>query len=110
MPWGKYRGKPLAEIPESYLRWVLEEASASGPTLREAIRFELDLPSESDLDTQRLADSVRGVVRDVYRQMAIRFHPDRGGSTQAMSAINHMHDRLQEALSDTLPKPTKNGG
>jgi hypothetical protein len=42
---------------------------------------------------------VRGVVTSWYREMALRFHPDRTlDNGAAMKAINHAHDRLQELL------------
>ena len=25
MPWGKYKGEEMSEIPDSYLRWCLEQ-------------------------------------------------------------------------------------
>jgi hypothetical protein len=41
MPFGKYRGEPLSEIPADYLRWVLREVDALEPWLGEGIRAEL---------------------------------------------------------------------
>ena len=37
MPFGKYKGLPLSDIPESYLVWVLKSCSNITPTLRSAI-------------------------------------------------------------------------
>ena len=37
MPFGKYRGKPLAEIPVDYLLWVLANCQNITPKLRRAI-------------------------------------------------------------------------
>ncbi len=33
MPWGKYAGKPLADLPETYLVWLWNETD-----LRDALR------------------------------------------------------------------------
>src|SRR5262245_37965099 len=41
MPWGKWRGKPLHEIPRGYLSWVLREATSLSPDLRVAIQTAL---------------------------------------------------------------------
>jgi hypothetical protein len=107
MPWGKHRGKELSEVPECYCRWALENASSLDGPLREAIRQRLGLlPQQQQSDqTAQLVETVRTALRDIHRAMALRFHPDRGGSTQAMAAINHMNDCLQESLSRRLPKP-----
>jgi hypothetical protein len=105
MPWGKHKGQDLADVPESYLQWALENAEAMSPTLREAIRARLGLPPTPP-DGQAVAavvGKVHDVLRDVYRKMSMRFHPDRGGSTAAMAAINHMNDCLIEAMTRNLP-------
>jgi curved DNA-binding protein CbpA len=39
---------------------------------------------------------VKDLIGRWYREMSLRFHPDRGGSDEAMQAINHAHDRLKE--------------
>jgi hypothetical protein len=108
MPWGRHRGADLADVPESYLQWALENAEAMSSTLREAIRARLGLPAEPP-DTEAVATVVAKVhdaVRDVHRAMAVRFHPDKGGSNEAMIAVNHMHDCLQSELAKRLPKPS----
>ena len=38
------------------------------------------------------------VVRTWHREMVLKFHPDRGGSNEAMQAINTAHDRLKELV------------
>lgn len=35
-----------------------------------------------------------------YRKLAMQYHPDRGGDTATMQAINDQHDRLFELLKD----------
>ena len=30
MPWGKYKGLPMSEVPDSYLLWLYHEGHASG--------------------------------------------------------------------------------
>jgi hypothetical protein len=103
MPWGKHRGMDLADVPEDYLRWALEHAEVMGPVLREAIRQRLGLPTESASNNQIVA-TVRDCLKVIYRELSLRYHPDRGGSHAAMIAVNHMHERLQEELSRRLPR------
>jgi DnaJ-class molecular chaperone len=37
-------------------------------------------------------------LKDAYREAAMRHHPDRGGSHDAMVAINNLYERLAEIL------------
>lgn len=37
-------------------------------------------------------------LKAAYRRLAMQYHPDRGGSTEIMQAINDEHDRLFEVL------------
>jgi hypothetical protein len=86
MPFGKYRGEKLTEIPESYLCWVLDTCEDISPTLRLAIERTLDLPDEPR--TRPSALLVPELVDRWYRTLALEFHPDRRGSHDGMLAIN----------------------
>jgi DNA polymerase-3 subunit epsilon len=37
MPWGKYEGLPLIEVPRSYREWLLDEAKDLDPNLRRSL-------------------------------------------------------------------------
>jgi hypothetical protein len=106
MPWGKHKGVDVTEVPESYLRWALENASNISPTLKEAIRHQLGLPPEvtNGEATALILAKVDEAVREAYRQASVRHHPDRGGSAQAMAAINDFRDRLKTELEKRLSK------
>ena len=39
-------------------------------------------------------------LKKQYRRLAMKFHPDMGGSTEIMQQINAEHDRLFEALKE----------
>jgi Putative quorum-sensing-regulated virulence factor len=39
MPFGKYRGMPLAEVPMGYLRWLLDHVELRPPLLGHVHRF-----------------------------------------------------------------------
>lgn len=38
-------------------------------------------------------------LRDVFRQLAIKHHPDHGGSNAAMIVVNDVRERVRKALS-----------
>jgi uncharacterized protein (DUF3820 family) len=95
MPFGKFRGADLAEVPDAYLEWlctielrqpllgaVLNEVQERGLTTDQR-------PTASGLDPDK--------VKATYRELSLQFHPDRpGGTKEAMQAINLFYERLKD--------------
>ena len=48
---------------------------------------------------------VSGDVRMLFRNLALKYHPDRGGSPEAMRALNEFHEQIQELLTRTFTIP-----
>lgn len=95
MPFGKHRGKPLEDVPLSYMQWALENCSSVTPALR--AEMERLLRGDHDREHEReSAISIPTLASQWYRQLACEFHPDRGGSHAAMVAINRGRDLLLE--------------
>lgn len=106
MPFGKYRGRDVADLPEDYTIWLLEHVRLR-PTLRRAVEARLGL-----LELERLRDELRAECAQLmgeldndtigrwYREMARRFHPDAGGSHEAMKAINAGKELLLELTKE----------
>jgi hypothetical protein len=96
MPFGKYRSWLLEEVPHGYLLWRLDHCERLCPTLREAIcrqlgvrqgaRWEAPIPDWDE------------VLRTWCGQLVLDFHPDRGGSTEAMQAVNEAYHRLTKMI------------
>jgi tryptophan 2,3-dioxygenase len=42
---------------------------------------------------------VQDALKTAYRELTLRYHPDRGGSHEAMIAINEMYDRLNTLIA-----------
>jgi hypothetical protein len=103
MPFGRHRGQLIADIPSRYLRWLLRECDLE-PILYAAVMRELSGRGEETAPKRedRSVADVRGVVKSWYREMALRFHPDRTlDNGTAMRAINHGYERLREMLGVT---------
>jgi uncharacterized protein (DUF3820 family) len=106
MPWGKYRDKPLAEVPLSYLAWCLEQGYPR-PALRAAIAAELAVrlnlprpdppPPPGPVPVPR-QPAARDIVRAGFRSAAGRAHPDHAGSDTAMREILAAREALERVL------------
>ncbi len=102
MPWGKFKGHDISMIPDSYLLWLNFTAEIQEELLSSAIQDELVIRfpdrvvyRESPV-TQNHNDYYRERLRSVYRELAQEYHPDHGGNTRAMQAINAFYQMMQE--------------
>ncbi len=111
MPFGRYRGLPLSEIPDAYLDWLftirLREPLASALN-REAARRAGDFGGSNgaysgpirrmtELDSEIAGE----LVTAGYRVLAQRHHPDHGGETRIMQVINATVEALRQLLAAT---------
>jgi hypothetical protein len=101
MPFGKHKGRPLCDIPTAYLAWVIRECESADWWLREAVEHELDRRIHDDGDASGGAGPnalafVGSVISRWWRKVALRYHPDRGGDTKVMQALNEAHCMLKE--------------
>ena len=98
MPFGKYKGELIEHIPTDYLKWLFRECNLR-PPLCYAVERELAIrrtDAASDPPAAQAAPAWANIIRKWHREMALKFHPDRGGHVEAMKAINHAADRLKE--------------
>jgi hypothetical protein len=126
MPFGKHRGKKFAKLPTDYLLWLRDSHSGLGAELRQTVEQELsrrpdvpdgdappppkakpreeeDEPKEADATPDYVPLSSQGQtltsnVRMIYRNLAMKYHPDRGGTAEAMEALNELHDQVQDLI------------
>lgn len=77
MPFGKYQGMDLLDIPLDYLVWVEENLKSLKPELREDINFEIN---------RRIGDSTRSGKSYQKRIVLVRVH--------IYSALNGTHKRI----------------
>jgi hypothetical protein len=101
MSFGKYKGRLVSEIPLHYLRWLAANVDIEDPRLRqavhEALRYrEAHHAHQAPPEPARPALDAKSVIGRWYNEMVMKYHPDRFGSHEAMTAINHAHDRLRQ--------------
>jgi hypothetical protein len=116
MPFGKYVGEDIADLPDSYLTWLVEKGRLYGH-LRAAVRREFRnrgfVPHDSEPGDQPPPPSTSAVsgiqvrpaerplfaiVNAGYRALAIHYHPDRGGDPEAMRRLNLLAESLRRQL------------
>jgi hypothetical protein len=87
MPWGKHRGLRLDQVPSGYLAWVVEESDADD-WLVSAVRQVLANRFSRTAPTCGRCERLAVEWPSMYRRLALAVHPDRGGTTEAMQAVN----------------------
>jgi hypothetical protein len=102
LPWGKFRGALIAEVPSTYLVWLLEESDIDESyclAIRQLLARRLGLqrspapPSRGPmLPPGELAPAFRAMLEAGYRTLALQHHPDRGGDVEAMKRVNAARD------------------
>jgi hypothetical protein len=95
MPWGKHKGRLIQEVPDSYLRWMLLKCDLS-PRLRQAVQQELGDGGDAVPPPPGL--ELRPLVNKWYGRMALKYHPDRGGTHKEMLVVNECRDALLKLI------------
>jgi uncharacterized protein (DUF3820 family) len=105
MPFGKHRGQEVEELPTSYLRWCLDNLGWMNDDLREEMEEVLSHREGASLagaNYPRVSAPAVNVtleaITQVYRELTLRWHPDRGGSAEAMAALNAFMERIRDIL------------
>jgi hypothetical protein len=107
MPFGKWQGHALEDVPDGYLIWLRETVDLREP-LRSAVyrewsrRFDYDDDGDVTVIADDLDDRERTLLREVitagFRALVFRYHPDAGGSVEDMKRLNALMEKLRRAL------------
>jgi len=106
MPFGKYQGVLVADLPDDYLHWLHEKVSLREP-LRTAVQreFESRFSRENATATRppsEILTMAEELVSVGYRKLAQLHHPDHGGDHRAMTLVNNAADFLRKTLRSAL--------
>jgi hypothetical protein len=107
MPFGKYRGLPLRDLPDDYIDWLHSLDDLHGRLRREVdaewqyrqLQGESRRPVEHapDLDAEDRA-LLAELIRAGYRSVAKKYHPDLGGNPETMVRLNALMERLRQGV------------
>ncbi len=125
MPFGRYRGRPIEDLPVDYIEWLL--TIDINWRLRAALNEELNNRSHCRsgrharsneqrnegrsqtstravnvaIPTEQLT-LVRDMVHEGFRVLAKKQHPDVGGDTRKMQVLNAVADLLRGQLKSAV--------
>jgi Putative quorum-sensing-regulated virulence factor len=102
MPFGKYRGAALEDLPDDYVAWLHGLPDLREP-LRRAVHAEWSLRFGATASAlPALAAEARPAAEELIsvglRALVRQHHPDRGGETSAMQKINAAAAWLRQAV------------
>jgi hypothetical protein len=83
MPFGKFKGIPMDELPDDYLLW-LHSLGNLRPFLRVAVNAEIGRRGQEEgfEDPISRGDAVMAAWRENWRRIIFLAHPDRGGNEE----------------------------
>jgi hypothetical protein len=119
MPFGRFKGVDIQDLPSDYLSWLVENIELRQPLL-EAVDHEVKarkratddqshhsarerrkiLPSTSLRLSSDQVNLVREIVEAGYRAVARRCHPDAGGDAHEMVRLNLIAESLRAQLTE----------
>lgn len=108
IPFGKFKGEDVSYLPDEYLWWLFGQNFLK-PPLNEVVRDETmqrwpeKFESLPDKQSGTRPD-MKQAVQSVFRELANTFHPDHGGNTEAMKALNLFREKILGVI-ELLQKP-----
>jgi hypothetical protein len=96
MPFGKYRGCFISELPLEYLDWLLDQEFIRNP-LRSTLEREFEKRLHSQEPNNAIDISlIDELVSAGLRTLSKKYHPDLGGDHDLMVALNNCAEWLRQ--------------
>lgn len=96
------REERVDSLPTDYLGWLLSLGDGLREPLRSAVESEYQRRQRPRGAVKALPAPVRTKAQELvqcgYRSLAQRYHPDHGGNTEAMTAVNLAVEWLREVV------------
>ena len=116
MPFGKHKGRNFDQIPVDYLNWLLRQKWLQAGIRREIEEYLEDPEAEADdkqwrqpppppsnggssklgFTAEEQAD-LKLILQAGFRALALKCHPDTGGSNGAMQRLNLLAAKLRNS-------------
>jgi hypothetical protein len=102
MPFGKYSGHPIEDLPSDYLHWCLINLSKMGPELRGEMKRVLAAGNltMSTADVDPVIRKFDERLKTWYRHASLKHHPDLGGSNEAQIIVNECFEFLAQIVAE----------
>lgn len=93
-PFGKYKGTPIEKLPLTYIVYALQEFELP-IELQDRLKIVLyDYFNMGELFLDFKCEIKIIDIEKTYKEIAKKYHPDMGGSLEAMQGINEFREKL----------------
>jgi hypothetical protein len=100
MPWGKYQGTRIEDLPDEYIDQLLSWRELKDERVKQLLKTER---SRRMIDPRSVAGIMLALIKTGYKSMAVKYHPDHGGNTEQMQKLNAAKDALLEVVDRFTP-------
>jgi hypothetical protein len=91
LQFGKYKGYDLQQVPIDYLSWLTAQQQK---TFEE---YQAEITRRQSLQDAKLSMAER-MIQAGFRTLASQYHPDHGGSNEAMRQVIAANEKLKDLL------------
>jgi hypothetical protein len=93
LSFGKYSGQDLRDVPRDYIEWLIDMRK------KDLAEYEGEL-ARREMVEQGSLTMVEQIAAAGYRAMALKMHPDKGGSTGEFQALQAANEQMKVILRE----------
>ena len=90
---GKHKGKDIRDVPDDYILWLIDRAKEDVVKYSEELRRR---EAARDAD----CSMVQRIIKEGFRSLALKLHPDKGGTNAQMRTLNAAKEWLDSKTRD----------